>query len=123
MKYKTLTPMMWTAELEATIEFYTNILGFNLEELNQGRGLCNLTKDKVSIMFAIPNQQTPFDGPKFTGSLYINIEEVDTLWAKLQDKATILYPIEDFEYGMREFAILDNNGYVLQFGKELDEEE
>jgi hypothetical protein len=24
---------------------------------------------------------------------------------------------------MREFAILDNNGYVLQFGKELDEEE
>jgi uncharacterized glyoxalase superfamily protein PhnB len=123
MKYKALTPMMWTAELEATIEFYTTILGFNLEELNQERGLCSLTKDKVSIMFAIPNQQTPFDGPKFTGSLYINIEEVDTLWAKLQNKATILYPIEDFEYGMREFAILDNNGYVLQFGKELDEEE
>jgi uncharacterized glyoxalase superfamily protein PhnB len=114
---------MWTAELEATIEFYTNILGFNLEELNQERGLCNLTKDKVSIIFAMPNQKIPFDGPKFTGSLYINIEEVDTLWAKLQDKAIILYPIEDFEYGMREFAILDNNGYVLQFGKEIDEEE
>jgi uncharacterized glyoxalase superfamily protein PhnB len=74
-------------------------------------------------MFSTPNQNTPFDGPKFTGSLYINIEEVDTLWAKLQEKATILYPIEDFEYGMREFAILDNNGYVLQFGKEIEEEE
>lgn len=48
---------------------------------------------------------------------------MDTLWAKLQDKATILYPIEDFEYGMREFAILDNNGYTLQFGKEIKEEE
>jgi hypothetical protein len=28
----------------------------------------------------------------------------------------IAYPMEDFEYGMREFAIYDNNGYMLQFG-------
>ena len=26
--------------------------------------------------------------------------------------------IETFEWGMREFAIYDNNGYVLQFGQE-----
>jgi hypothetical protein len=26
------------------------------------------------------------------------------------------YTIENFEYGMREFAIYDNNGYMLQFG-------
>lgn len=55
--------MLFTAELEATIEYYTTVLGFNLEELNQERGLCNLTKDKVSIMFALPNQNTPFEGP------------------------------------------------------------
>jgi hypothetical protein len=24
--------------------------------------------------------------------------------------------MEDFAYGMREFAIYDNNGYMLQFG-------
>jgi len=29
----------------------------------------------------------------------------------------ICYPIETFEYGMREFAIYDNNGYLLQFGE------
>jgi hypothetical protein len=27
--------------------------------------------------------------------------------------------MEDFEYGMREFAIRDNNGYILQFGQEI----
>ena len=122
MKFKALTPVLWTTQLHETIEFYTTILGFTLEELNQERGLCNLTKDKISIMFAVPNQKIPFDGAKFTGSLYIIIEEVDTLWAKLQDKATIFYPIENFEYGMREFAIIDNNGYILQFGKEIEEE-
>lgn len=123
MKYKALTPMLWTAELQATIEFYTSVLGFQLDELNQEWGWCSLSKDAASIMFATPNAHMPFDGAKLTGSLYINIEEVDTLWAKLQDKATIFYPIENFEHGMREFAILDNNGYVLQFGKEIDEEE
>ncbi len=29
------------------------------------------------------------------------------------------YLIENFEYGLREFAIYDNNGDPLQFGKEL----
>ncbi|MFN5228579.1 MAG: hypothetical protein ACK5Q3_18600 [Planctomycetota bacterium] len=27
--------------------------------------------------------------------------------------------LEDFDYGMREFAIYDNNGYLLQFGQSL----
>ena len=27
---------------------------------------------------------------------------------------------EDFEHGMREFAIYDNNGYMLQFGQEIE---
>jgi hypothetical protein len=34
-------------------------------------------------------------------------------------KAGACYPIEDFEYGRREFAIFDNNGYLLQFGQEI----
>lgn len=29
----------------------------------------------------------------------------------------MLYPIDDFGYGMREFALPDNNGYTLQLGK------
>lgn len=33
------------------------------------------------------------------------------------------YPIENFNYGMREFVIYDNNGYVLQFGEAVAGEE
>jgi hypothetical protein len=29
--------------------------------------------------------------------------------------------MENFEYGMREFAIYDNNDTMLQFGQEIDE--
>lgn len=44
---------------------------------------------------------------------------------KLQELTPMLrtkdlhYPVEDFGYGMREFAIYDNNGYLLQFGQEI----
>jgi hypothetical protein len=51
------------------------------------------------------------------GSLYFRVREVDGLWLQLKDRARICYPIETFEYGMREFAIYDNNGYLFQFGE------
>lgn len=37
--------------------------------------------------------------------------------------ARVCYPIEDFHYGMREFAIFDNNGYLLQFGQPVAQKE
>lgn len=43
-----------------------------------------------------------------------------SMWWKLKDKARVCYGIEIFEYGMREFAIYDNNGYLLQFGQEFE---
>ena len=53
-----------------------------------------------------------------TGSLYIYPDNVDEVWELLKDKAIIEYPIENFDYGIREFAIRDCNGYLVQFGHE-----
>jgi uncharacterized glyoxalase superfamily protein PhnB len=61
----------------------------------------------------------PFDAPVFTGSFYFNVDDVAALWADLKDIVKIAYPLEAFHYGMREFAIYDNNGYMLQFGAPL----
>jgi len=40
------------------------------------------------------------------------------LWKRLKDRCKIEYPIEDFEYGVREFAIRDNSGYLLELRQE-----
>lgn len=37
---------------------------------------------------------------------------------ELKDKAKGYRGIENFDYGMREFAVYDNNGYLLRFGQE-----
>ncbi|MBS0383851.1 MAG: VOC family protein [Proteobacteria bacterium] len=110
-------PMLYTADFEATLAFYIDVLGFKLEVRLDEFGWADLSRDSVEVMIAKPNKHTPFEKAAFTGSIYFNVEDADGLWAELKDKARVCYPIETFGYGMREFAIFDNNGYLLQFGE------
>ena len=48
------------------------------------------------------------------------MDDVENLWKQLKDRSSIVYPIEDSSYGMREFAIRDNSGYILQFGQPME---
>lgn len=119
MKLQALTPMLRTWDLRGSIAFYTEVLGFECERHSEEWGWASLRRDNVGIMLAGPDQHAPDQAPAFTGSLYVRTEDVDGFWQRLKDRAKVCYPIEDFEYGMREFGIYDNNGYVLQFGQPL----
>jgi uncharacterized glyoxalase superfamily protein PhnB len=114
-----LTPTLYTRDIRGSVDFYVNTLGFEHEGADGGGG-ASVRRDGVEIMFAWPNANTPFDRPLLTGALYIRCDDVDEVWAMVKDTARVCYPVEDFDYGMREFAIFDNNGYLLQFGQEID---
>ena len=77
--------------------------------------------DNADLMISKPNDHIPFDKSTFTGSFYFNTDNVDEIWNTVKDKIKICYPIESFEYGMREFAVYDNNDYLLQFGQDIVE--
>ena len=119
MKLTFLRPMIWTSQMKESIDFYTNILKFTLGEYNEEWGWASLHRDEVGIMLAKPNEHTPFEKPAYTGSFYINTDEVDYWWNELKDKVNLCYGIENFEYKMREFAFYDNNGYLIQYGTEI----
>lgn len=110
-----LRPMLCTEKVEETIAFYTSKLGFTV--IHAAPGWATLRRDQVEILFCLPNAHRPFEKPDCTGSFYINTDDVDGLWETLKEQAEVVYNIENFEYGMREFAVYDNNGYVLQFGQ------
>ncbi|ATL49945.1 bleomycin resistance family protein [Chitinophaga caeni] len=112
--------MLYTRELDTTILFYVETLGFTLAERNDDWGWASLYKDEVAMMLAVPNEHTVFEKAMFTGSFYFNTDDVEALWNQLKDKVKICYPIETFEWEMREFAIYDNNGYILQFGQNME---
>lgn len=120
MKFTAFTPMLQTEDLDESIRFYTEILGFTLDEKDESWGWAHLTRDHIPIMFSAPNEHSEISKTVFTGSFYFRVNDVDEAWEKLKDKVAICYPVENFEYGMREFAIYDNNGYILQFGKPIN---
>ncbi|WP_224485011.1 VOC family protein [Robertkochia aurantiaca] len=117
MKLQQLTPNLYTREIEKTIEFYVNNLGFNCTDYHKDLGWAMLEREGVSIMLSLPNDHLPFDKPAFTGSFYFYMEGVHKYWEAVKDEVEVAYPLESFDYGMTEFAIYDNNGYMLQFGE------
>jgi uncharacterized glyoxalase superfamily protein PhnB len=123
MKINKLTPMLSTKQLRETVGFYTEVLGFDCPNFVEDWGWAVVTHGEIEIMFALPNAHLPFEKPTFTGSLYFNVENADEMWERVKDQIKVCYPIEDFDYGMREFAAYDNNGYLLQFGHSIDGEE
>jgi uncharacterized glyoxalase superfamily protein PhnB len=112
-----LTPMLTVAAIDPTVAFYRDVLGFSV--VAQAEGWAAVARDEVEVMFALPNAHVPFAKPHFTGSLYFRADNVDALWAQLKDRCRVEYAPETFDYGMREFAVYDNSGYLLQFGQEV----
>ena len=128
MKLHKLSPILWTKDLQGTIAFYELVLGF--KGTSNFPNFVSLNREDVEIMFIVPqdepadckdpNDKEPFfPKPRVTGSLYIVTEPVDELWESVKDKVTVKTPLEDREYYMRDFSILDNNRYKLVFGQHI----
>lgn len=112
---------MRTKNLQGTIDWYVDELGFTCTDHVPKYGFARVQLHNADIMLATPNDHYPFDQPNFTGSFYINTNNVDAWWEKLKDKCKVCYPIETFDYGMREFGIFDINGYLIQFGQPVNQ--
>jgi len=121
MKLTALRPILYTKQVKFTIEFYIEMLGFTCNGISEDGNWATLSRDEVEIMISYPNEHVPFDKPNFTGSIYITVNNVDELWDQLKVVTQIYYDLETFDYGMREFAIYDNNGYLLQFGQPVQD--
>ncbi|RDC58216.1 bleomycin resistance family protein [Pedobacter chinensis] len=131
MKLRKLTPILWTKNLQETITFYVDILGFTCRY--QVDRFAALKRDDIEIMTVIPvdepedckapeNNEDFFPKPHFTGSIYIDTENVDELWEQIKDKVTVKYEIGNQEWLVRDFSIWDNNGYEIVFGQDISKE-
>lgn len=118
MKLTKLTPMLWTRAMDETLAFYQTELDFVVIRKLEDESWALLAFGEVELMVALPPAAAPIEKSMFTGSFYFYVEDVEAYWARLNGRVRIAYPIENFDWGMREFAVYDNNGYMLQFGEE-----
>jgi len=123
-----LSPILWTKNLNETVSFYETVLGFKGK--SDFPNFASLTKGNVEIMFVVPQNDDKdrevegvnrafFPKPLLTGGLFITTDEVDEIWASVKDRTIVKTAIEDRAYLMRDFSILDNNGYELVFGQDI----
>lgn len=75
-----------------------------------------LQRDDAEVMLFGMNDHEGDSAPGFTGSLYVEVTDLDALRDAVRDHARVCHMPETFAYGMREFAVYDNNGYLLRLG-------
>ena len=107
-----------TEDVARSVKFYVEQLGFTC--VLQLEGFARVQLGGADIMLALPNAHIPWRGPAFTGSIYLDVDNVDELWESLKTRARVAYPIETMDYGLREFGLLDDNGYPLCFAQHVE---
>jgi uncharacterized glyoxalase superfamily protein PhnB len=103
MSIKFMTIILYVEDLPRSEEFYADVLGF--ERTAGVDGCVTMRRGNAQILLSTPNTHAPCTGPSFTGSIYLYVDDVEACWAELKDRAKVCYPIETFDYGMREFAV------------------
>src|SRR5689334_4834943 len=101
MQLQSITPMLWVDDVRATMDYYISVYGFDEGNYVESGNWGIVEKHYIKIMFTRPPEGMPYDKPAFTGSLYLRTDDADAWWGFLKDKATVLYPIEEFDYGMK----------------------
>ena len=50
-------------------------------------------------------------------SFYIEVEDINTIYNEIKEKAEVVKELETTWYGMQEFYVKDCNGYILGFAE------
>lgn len=125
-----LTPNLIVQNINASIEFYKNVLGFETimtvpeEEPFQWAMMKN---DNVEIMFQskeslpdLPKEIAEMKKGEIGASLilYIDVPDIKTLYKKVKGQVSIVEDMHTTFYGTQEFAIKDVDGYILTFAQD-----
>ncbi len=128
IKATKITPNLIVSNVERSLAFYTDVLGF-------ARGMtvpeqspfvfASVTSDAVEIFFndrsTVAKESPQMAGLAFGGgnTMFIEVEGIDALHDRVAPKAAIVLPLVTQWYGMREFAITDPDGYVITFAQRV----
>lgn len=128
MTLNSLTPNLMVNDVEQTIEYYTDILGFTVLMTVPETGKLDwamVKRNDVVIMFqtkkSLSSELPRLAGEKPGGGLtfYIKVDRITELHEELfNNEVEIISELESTFYNTIEFSVVDLNGYVLTFSEE-----
>jgi catechol 2,3-dioxygenase-like lactoylglutathione lyase family enzyme len=104
-------PVLLSLDVPATVNFYTTKLGFTC--LYQEGGFAILQRDNIQLNFTGCEEQHLVDW----SSCRVEVEGVDALYEECSKQGIVHpnSPLEDTDYGTREFSIIDIHGVLITF--------
>jgi uncharacterized glyoxalase superfamily protein PhnB len=102
-------------DIAASIAYYRDALGFAVTfEYGQPTFYACLCRDEAALHLIAANETKREPGQ---GALCIFVEDVDALYAELVARnAKVVKPPQDYDYGMRDFDVVDLDGNQIFFG-------
>jgi len=119
-----ISPTLAARNMERTIEFYKNSLGFKMGMVfpdADNPEYADLSKDGMVLMF-IPAENVGIGSQEKLGvgvNIYMQIDgDIDEYYNELKNKGVkIAIDIKDEPYGIRDFTVEDIEGYKLTFNQ------
>ena len=121
MDYQSITPNIGVKNVNETVDFYTEILGFQLLMSVPDEGefvWAMVAAGHLFMMFQEEaNLKEEYSELANTGkgclTFYVKIKGMKELYEKVKDTDMLVKKLGKTPYGVEEFAIRDNNGYIL----------
>lgn len=115
-----ITPFLRVPDIDAAVSFFIDTLGFQVGF--RGGEYAYVHRDSVAFRLVEDEKLPPRGKGRYTS--YIDVEDVDALFAELKPKLDLLpsghvAPICDQPYGQREFAVLGPDGDLIGFGSAI----
>lgn len=123
--FKSMVTNLMVEDVKETIDFYEDVLGFTLitsvPNKKDGFQFAIMSKDEFNLMvqertnFIEEYPSLGIEKVQPSVSLYIQVDNLEELYLELKSKHKLLLDMHTTFYGLKEFAIVDNSGYVLTF--------
>jgi catechol 2,3-dioxygenase-like lactoylglutathione lyase family enzyme len=116
-KIKRISPMLAVANMDETVAFYCDVLGFSVVKKFPEYAI--VERDGATIHFMPAADESVLKAVRGHTDIYIEVENIAALWAHVQ-KFKGQYRVRelfDQPYGMTEFHIGDPNGCLVFVGQ------
>ena len=126
---KNIIPALAVADIEKSVEFYSEVLGFDVTFTLPGEDgklvHASIQRGESMVMFGKLDASNPHNqGQLGAGvALYATVaenEDIDAYFLQVMDAgATVIQEPTDQFWGSRDWIIADPDGYLLWIGKEV----